>query len=258
MSKIYHILRADPAGNITVFVLDDVPLDERPQVAKAIMKKAWLRCEQVGFICPPQQGGDGRMEMAGGEFCGNATRAYGAWLAKQQQRYGRFSVEVSGCDHPVSVWVDHDTAEAEMPLPLYIQPKTVNGLQCTLVHLGGIAHLVAEYILPDLSFFEAAEPYLASIGSLDAYGVIFLSGDRLTPLVKVPATGALIWEGSCGSGTVAAAIVQSSIVTNGVFSASYCQPDGDITARITRENGKPVSATIGGSIRFNAPMEIEL
>ena len=257
--SLYHILRADPAGNITVFVLDDVALENRPAVAKAIMKKGWLHCEQVGFVCPPRFGGDGRFEMMGGEFCGNATRAYGMYLARQEGRDGEYFVETSGCAEPwISVMVDGEAASAQMPLPQEIWQETVAGHPGTLVHLGGIAHLVLEDAQPDLALFEAAEPMLASIPGLEAYGVIFLNGDRMTPLVKVPATNSLVWEGSCGSGTVAAAIVQSEVMQSGTFSCTYRQPDGDISAQITRENGEITAASIGGQVFFSSPVEIDL
>ena len=70
-----NVLRADPAGNITLFVLDPVPAGDRAGLAARLM--AGSDAEQVGFVCPPVMGGGcaGRMEMAGGEFCGNATRA---------------------------------------------------------------------------------------------------------------------------------------------------------------------------------------
>ena len=99
-----HVLRADPAGNITLFVLDPVPLGDRAGVASRLMEGSDV--EQVGFVCLPVMGGAGRMEMAGGEFCGNATRAFGMLLAQRLGGASQVQVEVSGCDRPVTVDVD--------------------------------------------------------------------------------------------------------------------------------------------------------
>ena len=74
-----NILRADPAGNTTVFVLDPIEKAQRAAIAEQIMAIPFLKAEQVGYACPPEDGVDGRMEMMGGEFCGNALRC--AWLA---------------------------------------------------------------------------------------------------------------------------------------------------------------------------------
>ena len=78
-----NVLRADPAGNITLFVLDPVEKSRRADVAAQLMAVPEYKAEQVGFVCTPQEGGDGRMEMMGGEFCGNATRAFGLLTAKK-------------------------------------------------------------------------------------------------------------------------------------------------------------------------------
>ncbi len=79
-----NILRADPAGNITVFVLDPVEKAQRAAIAEKIMAIPALKAEQVGYACAAEDDVDGHMEMMGGEFCGNATRAYGMYIAQQK------------------------------------------------------------------------------------------------------------------------------------------------------------------------------
>ena len=194
-----RVVRADPAGNITLFVLTPVEKAECAAVAAKLLAIEALKAEQVGFIFP-----NGHMEMEAGEFCGNASRAYGYLLAKQQGLKGRHTMRlsVSGCDHPVAVTVDMDagTASAEMPLPKLVEQVEVAGTAGTLVHLGGIAHLVVQGVAPSRDFFAAAEPIFAEDPMLEAYGVCFIEGERMTPLVKVPEAGTLVFEGSCGSG----------------------------------------------------------
>lgn len=256
------VLRANPAGNITLFVLSPVPREDRTDIAGRLMGISELQAEQVGFLCAPQQGCVSRMEMAGGEFCGNATRAFGMYTARQQGGPSKVRVEVSGCDHPVDVDVDlkAGTARAEMPVPLWVKQVKAGETTGTLVHLGGIAHLVVEGVEPRQEFFDQVEPLFFDIPDLDAYGVIFLEPEsgKMTPLVKVPAANTLVWEGSCGSGSLACAVAQSQSITDGAFERDYIQPAGVVRATAVRKDGMVVKAYIGGPVSLDPPIDIEL
>ena len=251
-----RIVRADPAGNITLFVLTPVEKAQCAAIAADLMKIGELKAEQVGFVFP-----NGHMEMEAGEFCGNASRAYGYLLARQQGLTGRHTMHlsVSGCDHPIAVTVDMDagTSEAEMPLPRFVRPVNVDGTAGTLVHLGGIAHLVVQGVTPSREFFEEAEPLFEKEPGLEAYGVCFLAGERMTPLVKVPEAGTLVFEGSCGSGTLASAIALSE-GHEGRFSAALTQPAGTVCASVTRQAGAVVAASIGGAVTLGEPFEVTI
>lgn len=253
-----NVLRADPAGNITLFVLDPVPVEDRAGIAARLMALPGSDAEQVGYLCTPVMGGAGRMEMAGGEFCGNATRAFGMLISRRLGGAPRVLVEVSGCEAPVAVDVDLSagTARARMPLPRSV--SRVESHSGVLVDLGGIAHLVVEDVPPSLEFFRKAEPLFERFPDAEAYGVIFLDTRKgtMTPLVKVPAAGTLVWEGSCGSGSLAAAVAQSR--TDGPFVRAYVQPAGTVEASVIRENGKMASAWIGGPVILDPPCEIEI
>ncbi len=257
-----RVIRADPSGNITLFVLDPVAVAERPALAERLMKALDAGIEQVGFACPAREGADGRLEMAGGEFCGNATRAFGAFLARQAGRSGKVQmrVEASGCDRIVGVDADLDrgTARAEMPLPRLVRKVDENGVRGTLVHLGGIAHVVTEGTKPSEAYLERAEQIFAQFPDLDAYGAIFLNDGKMTPLVKVPAAHTLFWEGSCGSGTVAAAVAQSEGLADGEFVRAYEQPAGTVEATVVRKNGEVTAAYIGGTVRFGEIETVEI
>ena len=246
------VLRADPAGNITLFVLSPMDKADYPAIASKLMAMPQFAAEQVGFIH------DDRMDMEAGEFCGNASRAYGMLVARQQGINGAVKVNVSGCDHPLSVVVTEDSASCEMPLPLWTRKVSVKGISCTLVHLGGIAHLIAENVTPSETFFAEAEPIFREMAELEAYGVIFLDGEQMKPLVKVPATNTLFWEGSCGSGTLAAQIARSEGQPDGTYSGAFSQPACIVTAEIIRQNGMIVSAKIGGPVTLDEPMEVEI
>ena len=249
MALELNILRADPAGNITVFVLDPVEKAQRAAIAEKIMAIPALKAEQVGYACAAEDDVDGHMEMMGGEFCGNATRAYGMYIAQQKGGLSSVRLRVSGCDHAVTAQVDlkSGTARAEMP-------------EGTLVDLTGIAHFVVEGVEPSEGFFRAAESIFSGIAGLDACGVIFLDAEKrsMIPLVKVIETGSLVWEGSCGSGSVACAVAQSERMENGGFSCDYRQPAGTVRASVERQGGNVIAASIGGEVTLDEPMRITL
>ena len=245
---------ADPSGNTTAFVLSPVDPARYGPVARAVMQA--LDAEQVAFVH------HGRMDMMGGEFCGNATRAYAMYVARQRGGLSEVRLRVSGCDHVVTVAVDlaRGAARAEMPLPRAVRAAEVEGHAGTLVDLAGIAHLVIEGVAPSEDFFRAAEPLFSAIEGLDAYGVISLdrTSHRMTPLVKVVDTGTLVWEGSCGSGTIACAVAESTGLADGLFEQDYFQPAGVVRASIERRGSAVVSAAIGGPVTLDEPMCITL
>lgn len=261
------VVRADPAGNVTLFVLTPVDRALRADAAgKLIAALPEMKVEQVGFASAPLMGGAARLEMAGGEFCGNAARAWGMWTAAGRvPRPERVRIEVSGCSHPIAVDVDwvEGTARTEMPLPLEVRPVPEFG--GTLVHLGGIAHLVVRDTAPSREFFHRAEPAFVGLAGLEAYGVVFLEcldaaagEERLTPLVKVPSVGTLFQEGSCGSGSLAAAVAESAEVRDGEFRRRYVQPAGALTASVVRRAGEVRSTFIEGPVSLDEPVEVEL
>lgn len=257
-----NILRADPAGNITVFVLDQVEKSKRATIAEKIMAIPELKAEQVGYACLAEDDVDGHMEMMGGEFCGNATRAYGMYIARQKCGLSAVKLRVSGCGHVVTAQVDlkSGTARAEMPCPRSVQRVTAGGQEGTLVDLGGIAHFVVEQVEPSEGSFRAAEGVFTDIPDLDACGVIFLDAENrsMTPLVKVIETNSLVWEGSCGSGSIACAVAQSEGMQSGGFSCEYTQPAGKVRASVERQNGKVIAAAIGGLVTLGEVMSIDL
>ena len=252
-----QVVRADPAGNITLLVRTPVEPSQYSAVGEKLLALPRFRAEQVGFI-----GEGGRLTMAGGEFCGNATRALGLLLSRERGIRGEahLEVSVSGCDRAVGVDADtvRGTARAEMPLPLFVRKEIVNGAEGTLVHLGGIVHLVVAGVAPSEEFFAAAEPLFLSLGTPEAYGVVFLDGEKLRPLVKVSALNSLCWEGSCGSDSLAAAVAESTAMADGVFEKDYIQPAGSIRATVERRGGKVRAAYIGGEVTLDETVEIEL
>ena len=71
----------NPAGNITALVIgDEYNLEQRRLINSKIMEKE-TKVEQVGFLSKK----DRKLTMAGGEFCGNATRCATVYYIKKQE-----------------------------------------------------------------------------------------------------------------------------------------------------------------------------
>lgn len=110
---------ADPAGNLTALTLTQVRPEERAAVAAQMMARCPEGFEQVGFIGEhAAEAALPRLDMMGGEFCGNAARAFACWV--DWQRGGgesSLNISISGACQPVAVELDaaHGKAYAQMP-----------------------------------------------------------------------------------------------------------------------------------------------
>jgi diaminopimelate epimerase len=114
--------KLNPAGNTTILVLDPVHESIQAKVAADLMNPAVLGGEQVGFATL-MTGGPvaASMRMMGGEFCGNAARSLGAYLAsirhpamkvmKDNSNLLQGLIEVQGLEEPVLIEAELDGEE---------------------------------------------------------------------------------------------------------------------------------------------------
>lgn len=250
--KIQYV---NPAGNITAIVEGFVPMAERISLSKKILDKKYA--EQVGFETAPALGGAYRLEMMGGEFCGNAARSFGYLKALESLETGchEMGIEISGAEMPLTVWVnlEENTAFAQMPIPTRLEQAEVKGRSYPVVMCHGICHLIALGMEPDEAFVSSALDVMKSFKQ-DACGIMFLDArkGRLTPAVYVEGTDSLVWESSCGSGSVACGwyLAMAAQMTDASETATYtfAQPGGTIQVELTLRDGKVASCTMGGEI----------
>ena len=258
------VLPADPAGNRTLLVLDPVAPGRRAAVAAWMLAAGIGRGEQVGFVAAPQRGGRGRLEMMGGEFCGNATRSFGLWLAAREGgKASRVTVEVSGCTQLLEVEADPAAgwAATQMPLPREIRPFRVPGAGWLEgVVFEGITHLPVVGSAPDPDLVARVVEAVERDAPCDAVGVLFFREETMTmePAVYVRETGTTVFESSCGSGTVALAAWLGQRKGDGVHRFAVGQPGGVIEAEIRRENGKTTGARMGGPVVLEEVLTVEL
>lgn len=229
---------ADPGGNRTLLITSPVPIEERKAVAARLMSEN-PTAEQAGFISPGRDGADISLDMAGGEFCGNAAMS-AAVLFAEKTGADRVDVKVavSGADAPVNVTVESLSDGARrgtvgMPLP----EKTENvlfpdGKVLPTVFFPGIFHCVIVG-QPDKSEAEdMIKRYCAYLGA-PALGLMFVSEafDTLTPLVYVPEADTLFWESACGSGSSAVGVLLSRMKGEPV-DVALAQPGGELCVRV--------------------------
>lgn len=249
---------ADPAGNTTLLVESPVQKEQYHTVANQLLALPKIRGEQVGFLTKPIMGGAIRLEMMGGEFCGNAARCAGFYHTLRTGGERFIPVEISGCSEVLQVEVDGDTAWTQMPIPLSLGQTEVDGLPVTAVRFEGIVHLVAE--MPPLPQEQVAAllPRMAERFSAPAVGLLFVEGDGMTPAVYVRNTGSLYWENSCASGSAAVACCYAAQERDGIFRQYLQQPGGAISTEVIQKNGCTVSVRIGGKIAMGGSVTVEL
>ncbi len=230
----------NPSGNVTLLVTTPVSVGDRPFVASELMRQE-PQAEQVGYLSSGNSGI--RLDMAGGEFCGNATMSAAVYYAKESGlEVGTVPVEVSGMPGTITVDLEKQLdgsyrTTLDMPAPQSVSKETLpDGRELPIVRFDGISHIILEQEAPKgIEKAEAEEMVRALCESLnvDALGLQYLDREqnRLTPLVYVPTAGTTCWESACGSGTAA------------------------VGAYLLAETGNPVDITLeepAGTLRIEA------
>ncbi len=217
--RALRFYKAVPGGNPTILILDPVSPAERAGVSRTLMGAGHLQAEQVGFL--DLSADPVRLDMMGGEFCGNACRASVAVMAREgvgleacgDGLCGQLSV--SGADAPVAVVVKGRSGECwvEMPTP-DAADLGVRELEpgIGVVRMPGITHLLLEedrHGFPE-DFVRAAAGLRARFGlDGEAVGCIWYRTEpscAIRPVVWVRSTATTHYETGCGSGSLALAL----------------------------------------------------
>lgn len=270
MNQIIHYVLADPSGNTTILVLDPIPMDRRASLATRLLQQP-LGAEQVGFLTiSGENNRDLRVDMMGGEFCGNASRSAAAYVAwRNGIREGVYHVSCSGCSSSLNAKVcqiekNAYMADIEMPLPEEIEAVVVDvgGLPYRFfrVDFGGIVHFVT--LTNDLDqvnrdrCWQAIKSYNAEVMP-DALGMVLYepSSQTMIPAVYVKGTDTLYWEQSCGSGTAAVGGVMACL-TKKDFMAVLRQPGGKLFVKAVSCTDGVQTIHIGGQVYLMEKEEI--
>lgn len=261
----------DPTKNITLLVTTPVQRALQPQVAGYLLRRE-KDAEQVAFLEQAQSDNcQARLQMMGGEFCGNAAMSLGAWLCREQgSSIGEsrdLLLEVSGAPEPVACSVTPVRTcylgTVSMPLPENIKTLTLPVADGTAefpaVFFPGICHVIVPAgVIGKIEAEDRLRHWAAQLPS-GAAGLLLWDGDNssMEPLVYVRETDTAVWEQGCGSGS--AAIGAWLTAQRG---ASQClsvrQPGGAIAVTTVRQDGKLTALTISGTVRLRRSKRIDV
>ena len=241
--EIQYLL-ADPTKNITVLVTTPVSRALQPELASLLLDLE-PEAEQVGFV---ETAADGqmRLQMMGGEFCGNATMSFGAWLCRRAPigQTCRLALKISGAPALVECSITPldgcFLGTVDMPLPEKIET----------LRLPGISHIIVPaQVLTRVRAEELIRRW-AEVLHADALGILLLQEEELCfdPLVYVTQTDTAVWERGCGSGS--AAIGAYLTKKHGAPQCVSIRQPGGAIAVTTRcaEDGALSSLTISGTV----------
>ena len=207
--------------------------------------------EQVGFINTKEY----ELVMAGGEFCGNATRCAIKYYLNNLP--GNIKIKVSGVPRKLLGGIDKDdNVWVNMPIIKGDYQKSVKIISKTrmITKLYGITHVVIEEKVNNKNIKEYAYNILKEYNLLneDASGVMFITENKniikLKPVVYVRDINTLFYETACGSGTTAVGIYES-IKNNRDIDINILQPSKKIINVKTKiNNNKLVNVRISGEV----------
>lgn len=210
--KIYN-----PGGNITALVLDDKYTKEERKIINDYILKINSKVEQVGFL----SNSINRLEMAGGEFCLNATRCAIYEYSKRQK--GDIELTVSGSNNLFKGRkLANNIVELEMDINKDINRLVELNDNLTYINIDGILIVIInekeskEYISLLKKDEEKAKEEIKKlmINKIEtkekAIGVMLLekinNNLKINPIVWVKDIDTMFYETACGSGSLGTAI----------------------------------------------------
>jgi len=266
MRQEIDFVKVNPTQNMTILVKTIHPAGEYIPIASRLMSYDSVYAEQVGFIRrPSKQGADASLQMAGGEFCGNACMAMAAYLAVENGLQPNVEMEIalecSGAERLVACRVnkvdEKYSCQVTMPLPIQVEQKSFpfEGMELSvgIVRYDSFFHLVLEV---DDTFSPAwrkrAEELARLLGLLAGTNLIGIllfepASNTMAPLIYLPELDSMIWEKGCGSGTasIGAYLCWKNKKT---MTSPIAQPGGTILVTATSSNQEITSLVIEGVV----------
>lgn len=254
-----------PGGNDTALVLKKGYTPSEKKAINDCILAYDKSIEQVGFV---EAGKEPELQMAGGEFCGNATRSSAAYYLNG--RPGTLKIKVNGKDY-INAGV-YENGDAWCEIPLYHGEDVIVEKETGIyqVRMNGMVSIVIQedvakqYLVDKTRLKEIAVSFIDKYDLRDheAVGVMFLEREeslKIHPVVWVRDVNTLYYETGCGSGTTATAMVEA-FLANENQRLEIVQPSGlAIVAEITIENRHVVKAIISGKVKTdNQVVEIDI
>jgi diaminopimelate epimerase len=265
MKQEIDFIKFNPTQNMTILVKTNCPVEEYRHIASKIMSYDNVYAEQVGFIEKPiNNKAAAHLQMAGGEFCGNACMALSTYIASEnglkQNDLTEILLEVSGTDKLIMCQVKRNLdvyyCQVTMPFPKKIEQRTIkydgSDLNMIIVRYLEFIHIVIEVD----EFSETERKKAQSLAKLlgvtlgaNLIGILLYKSKfhELAPLIYVPHLDSMIWERGCGSGTASLG-AYLAWKNKGDIVAKIRQPGGTINVAATCYKEELTSLRIEGSV----------
>lgn len=262
--KDFSILR--PGGNDTMLIKGLVKDPAKKKLINDQMMSLYPNVEQVGFYKFNAKTKLATLEMAGGEFCGNALRSL-AYLILSGKA-GEINVRVSGTNQELLAGVKENEAYAQMPVLKNLSSVRKIAKNLSLIKLEGIMYLITkkpkDFTSKELK--KLGKNLLKENGLLysePAAGVIFVTSNQpllyIDPVVWVRDIQTLFYETACASGTAAVGLWKSKQSGLPLIELTVRQPSGQfISVSIERNNKEFKKAFIWGSVELIENKTIKL
>ncbi|UUZ84723.1 hypothetical protein LJK88_14440 [Paenibacillus sp. P26] len=262
-------VKFNPTQNMTILVKTEHPTEKYAHIASKMMSYDSVYAEQVGFIEEAvRQEAAAHLQMAGGEFCGNACMALAAFVASEQGIHHnermKIVLEASGTDQLVTCQVkkinEQYFCQMEMPVPKKIEKKTVHydgdDLDMAVVRYDDFFHIVMEVDEFDKPVRERAQGLAKLLGATSGtnlIGILLFKPDsnELAPLIYVPPLDSIIWERGRGSGTASLG-AYLSWNNKGNVAAPIKRPGGTIHVTADWYKDEIANLSIEGSVEVVA------
>ncbi|WP_338133666.1 hypothetical protein [Clostridium tetani] len=253
-------------GNMTIFVTDPVPKELYKSISKKLMQYTNIHGEQVGFLTSSNEDEKIiKLNMMGGEFCGNASRSLGALLLynnypyiKNKEELYEVKLQCSGYEDVLNCEVTPTEvsnlfySKIDMPIPSKIKLEKLEDYEIYKVDFSGIFHFVVDInkVENNEKFFNLVKNTMEErYPEYGAFGIMFYNFNEnyLKPLVYVKATDSLFWEESCASGT-SAVVAALAYENKENVCISIRQPGGELEATANYVEGEIDKITIKGTV----------
>ncbi|CAH0272845.1 Diaminopimelate epimerase [Peribacillus sp. Bi96] len=269
MIQEIDFIKFNPTQNMTILVKTNFLVEEYKHIASKIMSYDSVHAEQVGFIEKPiNNKAAAKLQMAGGEFCGNACMALAAFVASEKglkhNDLAEIILEASGTDKLITCQMKRNLGEyhclVTMPIPKKIEQRTIkydgNDLNMIIVRYHEFIHIVIEVEEFSKTVREKAQSLAKLLGvtlGTNLIGVLLYKSksEEMAPLIYVPHLDSMIWERGCGSGTASLG-AYLAWKNKGEIVKNIRQPGGDIKVFATCHGEDLTSLMIEGSVQIVA------
>lgn len=259
----FAILR--PGGNDTMLIKGVIKNPAQKKFINDQMMNLFPNIEQVGFYDFDLKTTTATLEMAGGEFCGNALRSLAYLLLEGKD--GDLEVNVSGTTKKLIAGVENNQAYAQIPILNDLNSvKILKGN--TIVSLEGITHLITKKYpgLNPIQLKRLGKQLLSEAGllkSVPAAGVMFTTQTdtelKIDPIVWVRNIKTLFYETACASGTAAVGLYKAKQSALYRTEIKIKQPSGYyISVSVARNQQSFINAQIRGTVKIICQENIEL